>query len=82
IVGFDISKVIPTNIATAKLVMTVQKNSAEWGSKGRTIAVLPLKAATFAYSGPKLPPIPAECCHPFHFKAATYSGECCHPLKG
>jgi hypothetical protein len=35
-----------------------------------------------AYSGPKLPPIPAECCHPFHFKAATYSGECCHPLKG
>jgi hypothetical protein len=47
IVGFDISKVIPTNIATAKLVMTVQKNSAEWGSKGRTVAVLPLKAATF-----------------------------------
>ena len=47
IVGFDISKVIPTNIATAKLVMTVQKNSAEWGSKGRTVAVLPLKAGTF-----------------------------------
>ena len=33
-----------------------------------------------AYSGPKLPPIPAECCHPFHFKAATESGEDCHPL--
>ena len=33
-----------------------------------------------AYSGPKLPPIPDECCHPFHFKAATDSGECCHPL--
>ncbi len=32
-----------------------------------------------AYSGPKLPPIPAECCHPFHFKAATDSGKYCHP---
>jgi hypothetical protein len=32
-----------------------------------------------AYSGPKLPPIPDECCHPFHFKAATVSGECCRP---
>jgi len=28
----------------------------------------------FAYSGSKLPPIPDECCHPFHFKAATDSG--------
>jgi putative endonuclease len=27
-----------------------------------------------AYSGSKLPPIPDECCHPFHFKAATNSG--------
>jgi hypothetical protein len=27
-----------------------------------------------AYSGSKLPPIPDECCHPFHFKAATDSG--------
>ena len=36
--------------------------------------------AKTAYSGPKLPPIPAECCHPFHFKAATESGEDCHPL--
>ena len=36
--------------------------------------------AAIAYSGSKLPPIPAECCHPFHFKAATESGEDCHPL--
>ena len=28
----------------------------------------------YAYSGSKLPPIPDECCHPFHFKAATDSG--------
>jgi transposase len=27
-----------------------------------------------SYSGPKLPPIPDECCHPFRFKAATDSG--------
>jgi hypothetical protein len=27
-----------------------------------------------AYSGSKLPSIPDECCHPFHFKAATDSG--------
>jgi hypothetical protein len=35
-----------------------------------------LKATTEpdAYSGSKLPPIPDECCHPFHFKAATDSG--------
>ena len=30
--------------------------------------------AFIAYSGSKLPPIPDECCHPFHFKAATDSG--------
>jgi len=33
------------------------------------------------YSGPNLPPIPVEACHPFRLKAATYSGEVCHPLK-
>jgi hypothetical protein len=37
----------------------------------RLHAEILLKAA---YSGSKLPPIPDECCHPFHFKAATDSG--------
>ena len=31
------------------------------------------------YSGPRLPPIPVEGCHPFRLKAATHSGEGCHP---
>ena len=35
-----------------------------------------------AYSGPSLPPIPLEACHPFHSKAATDSGETCHPEMG
>jgi hypothetical protein len=34
------------------------------------------------YSGPRLPPIPVEGCHPFRSKAATHSGEGCHPLWG
>ena len=33
------------------------------------------------YSGPRLPPIPVEGCHPFRLKVATDSGEGCHPLK-
>jgi len=36
--------------------------------------VLLLADQKVAYSGSKLPPIPDECCHPFHFKAATNSG--------
>ena len=35
-----------------------------------------------AYSGPSLPLIPLEACHPFHSKAATDSGESCHPETG
>jgi hypothetical protein len=35
---------------------------------------VPCFEALDAYSGSKLPPIPDECCHPFHFKAATNSG--------
>ena len=31
------------------------------------------------YSGPNLPLIPVEACHPFRLKAATHSGESCHP---
>jgi len=33
------------------------------------------------YSGPRLPLIPVEGCHPFRLKAATHSGEGCHPPK-
>jgi hypothetical protein len=47
VVGFDLSKIMPATIASARLVMTVQKNTAEWGSKGRTVAVFPLKSASF-----------------------------------
>jgi len=35
-----------------------------------------------AYSGPSLPLIPRQSCHPFQAKAATDSGESCHPIMG
>ena len=48
----------------------------------RRYPVLPHHLALRAYSGPSLPPIPLQACHPFHSKAATDSGEACHPETG
>ena len=39
-------------------------------------------APLVAYSGPNLPPIPFESCHPFRWKAATDSGRKLPPLNG
>ena len=38
-----------------------------------------MEATVSEYSGPRLPPIPVEGCHPFRLKVATDSGEGCHP---
>jgi hypothetical protein len=32
------------------------------------------KTVPIAYSGPNLPPVPDEACHPFRLKTATHSG--------
>ena len=40
---------------------------------GKNIVTFPIRF-DYAYSVSKLPPIPDECCHSFHFKAATDSG--------
>ena len=42
-----------------------------FGSQLTSLSACPVCSA---YSGSKLPPIPDEYCHPFHFKAATDSG--------
>ena len=53
------------------------------GSKSSQIATLVERHTRYVmlavYSGPRLPPIPVEACHPFRLKAATHSGEVCHP---
>jgi hypothetical protein len=47
VLGFDLSKLKSAEVDTARLVMTVQKNSGGWGLKGRSVAVRPLKIANF-----------------------------------
>ncbi len=46
-VAFDLSTIDSANVATARLVLTVQQNLGGWGNYGRNVVARPLKAADF-----------------------------------